>query len=104
MEDDLRTWIFKILLPSLVAISVKLAIQARRGTVSYFNALTSIVIGIGTAYICSDLVIQTVDDKYLTVAIAVLTIAGEKLGFYVVYKLNVELILNSVLDSLRQKR
>lgn len=102
--EDLKTWSIKILLPSLVAISVKLAIQARRGSVSYFNALTSIIIGIGTAYICSDLVMQTVEDKYLSLTIAVLTIAGEKLGFYIVYKLNVELILHSVIDSLGKKK
>lgn len=101
--EDLKTWIVKILLPSLVAVSIKLAIQSKKSDISWFSIITSFVTGIGSAYICSDMVISTVAHEYVPIAIAIITISGEKIGFWVVYKFNVESILEGLLDKIRKK-
>lgn len=101
MEDnDLRTWLFKILLPSLVAVSIKLAVQSKKGAVSWFNVITSFITGIGSAYLMADLVIDSISSHFVPIAIAIITISGEKIGFYLVYKLNVEGIVESVIENI----
>lgn len=101
--EDFKTWLVKILLPSLVAVSIKLAVQSKQNTISWFNVVTSFITGIGSAYLCADLVLSTVDHQYVPIAIAIITISGEKIGYYIVYKLNVEAILEGMLDKIRKK-
>lgn len=104
MEDnDFRTWLFKILLPSLVAVSIKLAVQSKKGAVSWFNVITSFITGIGSAYLTADLVLDSVSSHFVPIAIAIITISGEKIGFYLVYKLNVEFILENLVERMKKK-
>jgi hypothetical protein len=101
MEQDLKTWLVKILLPSLVAISIKLAVQAKKG-ISWFNVITSFITGIGSTYLFSGLVVDTVADKYLPVAIGIIAISGEKIGLWLVYKLNVESLIVGIVEKLKK--
>jgi hypothetical protein len=102
--EDTKIWLVKILLPSLVAISIKLAIQSKKKSVTWFNVITSFIIGIGSAYLCSDLVISTISHDYVPIAIAIITISGEKIGFWLVYKMNVENILEGLLEKIKNKK
>ncbi len=101
--EDLKSWAIKSLLPALVAISIKLAIQSKSMKMNWFTVITSFVTGIGSAYLFSDMVFATVADKYTTAAIACIAISGEKIGYWLVYKLNVESILEGILDKVRKK-
>jgi hypothetical protein len=49
-------------------------------------------------------VMSTVADKYTTAAIACIAISGEKIGYWMVYKFNVESILEGFLDKVRSKK
>lgn len=100
--EDAKTWIVKIILPSLVAISIKLAIQSKNKTVTLFNVISSFITGIGSAYLFSDLVISKLSHEYVPLAIAVLTISGEKIGFWFIYKFNVQGVLQGYLDRLKK--
>jgi len=102
--EDFRTWLIKILLPSLVAVSIKLAVTAKKDSVTWFSIITSFVTGIGSAYLFSDLVISSVPHNCIPLAIAAITISGEKIGFWLVYKFNVESILEGVVDKIRTKK
>lgn len=101
--DDFMTWAIKILIPSLVAISIKLAIQSKKKALSLFNVITSMVIGIGTAYLSADVIITTVSQQYIPIAIAMVTISGEKIGLYLIYKFNVESMIEMVLERMKKK-
>lgn len=101
--DDFKTWAIKILIPSLVAISIKLAIQSKRKSLSLFNVVTSMIIGIGSAYLSSDAIIATVSFHYVPIAIAMVTISGEKIGLYLIYKINVESFIEMVLERMKKK-
>lgn len=101
--EDIKIWLVKILLPSLVAISIKIAIQSKRESVTWFNIITSFITGIGSAYLCSDLVISTISQSYVPIAIAIITISGEKIGFWLVYKMNVENILQSMVETFLER-
>ncbi len=101
--EDLKTWIVKILLPSLVAVSIKLAVQSKRETISWFSVISSFVIGVGAAYISSDWVMETFDHKYVSIAIAFIAISGEQIGVWCVYTFKVESILEGVLERWKKK-
>jgi hypothetical protein len=101
MEQDLKTWLVKILLPSLVAISIKLAVQAKKG-ISWFNVITSFVTGVGSAYLFSGVVISTVAEEYVPIAIAIIAISGEKIGLWLVYKVNAESLIIGILEKLKK--
>lgn len=103
MEEDIKNWIVKILLPALVAISMKLAVEFKRGTVTWFNVVASFITGIGSAYLCSGLVIDAVPHNYVPIAIAIITISGEKIGFWLVYKLNIETIFQGFFEYMLDK-
>lgn len=101
--EDTKVWIVKILLPSLVALSIKLAIQSKRESVTWFKIIISFITGIGSAYLSSDLVISTISHSYVPIAIAIITISGEKIGYWLVYKMDVESILETFLQKLKKK-
>lgn len=101
--EDLKTWIVKILLPAIVVITIKLTLQAKKQVVSWFSIISSFAIGIGTAYIFADYVMESLDHKYVSIAIAVLSISGERIWIWFVYKFNVESILEGLLDKIRKK-
>jgi hypothetical protein len=100
--EDLKAWLIKIILPALVAISMKLAVQYRAG-ISWFNVISSFVTGIGSAYLFGPAVISYVPEHWHAASIAVLAMSGEKIGFLIVYKLKIEDVLNGYFDKLTKK-
>lgn len=103
ISEDIKNWLLKILLPALVAISMKLAVEFKRGTVTWFNVVASFITGIGSAYLFSGLIVDTFSQTYIPIAIAIVTISGEKIGYWFVYKLNIETFFVSFLDYLKEK-
>lgn len=76
--DELRELIVKILIPSLIGISIKLALKIREGRLSFFNACTSVVIGIGFAYLFGGIVLSYFSERWAPAIIAAITMTGEK--------------------------
>jgi hypothetical protein len=100
--EDLKGWLIKIILPALVAISMKLAVQYRLG-ISWFNVISSFVTGIGSAYLFGPAIISYVPDHWHAATIAVLAMSGEKIGLWLVYRLKVEDVLGSFFDKITKK-
>lgn len=58
IPQEIKDFLIKIILPSVVAISIKLAMETRKGKMSVFNAITSVIIGVGSAYLSSSWVMN----------------------------------------------
>ena len=101
--DEIKSFILKIILPALIAISIKLAIQNKRKTISIFSAITSFITGIGSAYIFSGLVMQEFSQEWIPLIISVIAISGDKIGYYLIYKLNAETIMNTIIKNYKSK-
>lgn len=101
--EDFKSWVIKIILPSFVAISIKLAIQSKSQKMNWFTVTTSFVTGIGSAYVFSDIVLSQVATEYTTAVIACIAISGEKIGYWFVYRFNVESILEGLLEKIKKK-
>ena len=87
---EFKALLIKILLPALMGLSVKLAILSRKENITVKQIINSFVCGIGSAYIFAPLVMNDVSDHWLPLVIAVITMSGEKIGSYALYRLNIE--------------
>ena len=91
-----------------MAISVKLAIQSRKSRVSFFNGFASVVIGVGTAYITSSWVMESFEDKYTPIVIACVTLSGEKIAEWLIYKFKFDVIgdalISGIVDRIKNKK
>ncbi len=99
---EFKAFFLKILAPSLVAISVKLAVQSTRRKITIFEVMVSFVTGIGCAYLFSGLIIDNFSTNWQTIYIAIIAISGEKIGAWLTYKFNVEEILTTLLDKIKK--
>ena len=90
----------EILFTAFLAVWVKIAIEMKRtkSTMSIFNIVLSMIIGVGTAYLTSGLVINHFSNEWFTIVIAVVAILSEKIGEFLIYKFNVDVFLSAIVD------
>lgn len=100
-SDEFREVLVKILIPSLVGISIKLAVQSRQERVSPFNAVTSIITGLGFAYLFGDAVLSYFPEKWSSVIIAAITITGEKIAYWFIYKFRVDVLADAFIEAIK---
>ena len=90
----------EILFTAFLAVGVKIAIEMKRtkSKISILNIVLSMIIGVGTAYLTSELVIKHFSDEWLAIVIAVVAILSEKIGEFLIYKFNVDVFLSAIVD------
>lgn len=90
----------EILFTAFLAVGVKIAIEMKRtkSKISILNIVLSMIIGVGTAYLASDLIIKLFSNEWLAIVIAVVAILSEKIGEFLIYKFNVDVFLSAILD------
>lgn len=99
--NELRELIVKILIPSLVGISIKLAVQSKQGRVSLFNMISSIIVGFGLAFLFGDLVVSYVHEKWSAAVIAAIAMSGEKIAYWVIYQLRFDIIGDAFIEAIK---
>ncbi len=100
IDDELRTFFLKIIIPALVAVSIKLAIMSQRVKISLFNILGSFVIGVGTAYLSGDIILHTVKSEYVPLVISIIALTGEKISYWLLYSFKVDKLAVTALEWL----
>lgn len=103
LSEETRAFILKIIVPALVALSIKIAIMNQQKKVSILQVATSFITGIGSAYIFADFVMESFEHQYIPLVIATITISGEKIGYYVIYKFNVDNFIESFINKHMKK-
>lgn len=98
LDEELRTFLLKIIIPALVAVSIKLAIMSQRVKISVFNILGSFIIGVGTAYLSGDIILHTVDTDYVPLVISIIALTGEKISYWILYSFKIDKIAISALE------
>lgn len=95
--DEIKAFLLKIIMPALVALSMKIAIMNKNERMTVFQIVVTFVTGIGSAYLAGFYVMETFESKWVPIIVAIITISGERIGHWVIYKFNVEeLILNFI--------
>lgn len=99
--EDLYQFVVKIVIPATVGVSLKVAIQMRKEKISFINVVLSFVVGIASAYLFSSIIDNNVPKDYQSIAIAIVAISGEKIGEWLVYRMNIDGFLQAILDAFK---
>lgn len=98
--ESVKNPVVKILIPAMVAASVKIAVESRKKTMSVFNIITSIIIAVGTAWLLSGLVFKVFSEEYHTPVIALVAISGEKFASFIILRFNIDKSLSKFIEFL----
>lgn len=101
ISNEVTQFCFKIILPAFLAVGVKIAIEMKKTKTktTFLNICLSMLIGVGGAYISSDLVIASFDDTYIPIVISIIAITSDKIGEFLIYHFNIDVILNTLIDE-----
>lgn len=102
VQSEFYQFFIKILFPAFLAVGFKIAIEMKKTKmkVSILNIILSLIIGVGGAVITSGLVQAYFSkDVGVPIVIAVIAILSEKIGEFLIYKLNVDIFLTAVTES-----
>jgi len=101
VNNEFYIFLTKIIFPAFLAVGIKIAIEMKKNKtrVSFFNIFLSMLIGVGSAWLSSDIVLNNCDVDNVPIVIALIAITSEKIGEFLIYKLNVDLFLTAVFDG-----
>lgn len=101
INNELYIFLTKIIFPAFLAVGVKIAIEMRKtqSKITFFNVVTSMVIGVSGAYLSADLVVKNCDPENVPIYVALIAITSEKIGDFIIYKLNIDSFLIAVADT-----
>lgn len=102
VNSELYIFLTKIIFPAFLAVGVKLAIEMKKNKskISFFNIFLSMLIGVGGAYFSSGVVLKNFSPENVPIVIALIAITSEKIGEFIIYKLNVDLFLTALVEGL----
>lgn len=101
LQNELYQFFIKILFPAFLAVGVKIAIEMKKtkSKVTLLNVMLSLLIGVGGAYLSSSWVLATFDKEYISIIIALIAILSDKIGEFLIYKMNIDIFLTAVIDG-----
>jgi len=100
--ENLRNVVVKILIPAVVGVGINIAVTSRKKTMSVFNIITSLITGVGMAWLLSGIVIHNFSDVWQPPLIALVAISGEKIANWIIYKWDVDKLIESLIDWYRK--
>lgn len=92
---------FKIFLPAIVAVSVKIAIEMNKRKMTVQRAILSMVWGIGMAWLFSGVIGKLFSNEVQPIIIALIAISSEKVAEYVIYKFNIDEFLDGLFAAFK---
>lgn len=107
-EKYLNTEIYhlftKIIVPAFLAVLIKISIQIKmqKTKVTFINACLSLITGVSMAYLASGLVSSNFDKDTTPIVIALIALLSEKIGHYVIYKVNIDVFITAAIDGFFQ--
>jgi len=101
VNNEFYVFLTKIIFPAFLAVGIKIAIEMKKNKtrVSFFNIFLSMLIGVGGAWLSSDIVLRNCETQNVPIAIALIAITSEKIGDFIIYKLNIDMFLTAVVDG-----
>jgi hypothetical protein len=103
IPDELWNFIIKTLPFSLAALAISISIQIKNNTASFINATLSIIIGVCIAYLTGEFINKHFSTSTAPIMIGIITIAGEKVAYWLIYKFQFDLIGQAVLEYIISK-
>lgn len=98
IHPEIIDYIAKVILPALAAISIKIAIEMKYKKISLMSAFLSLIIGVLTAYITGGVILKEFPE-YPSIAISLVAISSEKIAHWFIFKLNLNVTLDKILEA-----
>ncbi len=78
--DELFIFVTKTLIPSIITITIGIAVEARRTRkLSWIEVATSFIVGCGTAYLFHEWIHETyTQESHATIAVSIITMGSYK--------------------------
>lgn len=96
---ECNAFFIKIVVPAVVGISIKLATQIKREEITFIRVVLSFITGIGCAYFIYPFLDES---KYMPLIIGVVSISGEKIMEFLIYKWNIDFFLTSLMNAFKE--
>lgn len=103
IPDEVWNFIIKTLPFSLAALAISISVQIKNKTATLINVVLSIIIGISCAWIMGGYINNHFSKSSAPIIIGVVTIAGEKVGYWLVYKFNFDILGEALIEWLKNK-
>lgn len=103
LGSELKNLLVKIFIPALTAVSMKIAIDSRKKTITIFNIITSVIVGVGMAYLFSGVILSTFSDDMMPLMVGLVAISGEKIGNWLIYKFNIDTFIEALIEKYYKK-
>jgi len=100
-KSEIYNFIVKALTPALIAVSVGLAVKSKTQKLTVKRVFISYIAGIGASYFIYPFVSSENFGNYTGAIIGIVAITSEKIMEFLLFKFNVDLLLNSLADALR---
>lgn len=92
LPEELLNFLIKTLPYCLAAVAISISVQIKNKTASVINVVLSIVMGVSCAYITGPWINSHFGSSTAPIIIGVVTIAGEKVAYWLIYKFNFDLM------------
>lgn len=102
--EEAVAFFFKILLPPIVGISVKVAMKMEKEKMTAKRIVIAFIVGVGVTWLCSPVIVNAVPATYSPMILAVVAITADKITEYFMYKFNVDGVITAILTNLIPKK
>lgn len=102
--EEAAAFFFKILLPPIVGISIKIAIKMEKERLTIKRIIIAFIVGVGVTWLCSPVVVDAVSEKYSAMILGVIAISSDKIAEYFMYKFNVDGMISTLISNLIKKK
>lgn len=103
IPEEVWNFIVKTLPFSLAALAISISVQIKNKTASLINSILSIIIGISCAWITGPWINAHFSSTTAPIIIGIVTIAGEKIAYWLIYKFQFDVIGQAFVEYLINK-
>lgn len=100
LPDEFLNFLLKVLPFSLATLAISISVQVKNKTATIMGVTMSAIIGISTAWIFGSFINAHFSPSTAPIIIGVVTITGEKVGYWFVYKFKFDKIGEALVEGL----
>jgi hypothetical protein len=99
ITEEIYRFIVKALIPAVIAISMKVAIQVKREKVSKLRIFLSYTVGVSSSYFAYSFCKNAVNEDFIPAIIGLIAMSSERITEWVAYKWNIDLFLTALVEA-----
>ena len=105
VQKEFSELFIKILFPAFLTVAIGVAVEMKndKSKVTVLNAFLSLLIGVGTAYLFSGIILENCKGGMIILCAGLVTSLAEKLAKFLMYKFDIDLFLKTIFDIILEK-